>query len=309
MGTLCGLFGKSKQAYYKHLRPRFSDAEVRREVLSLVAGYRQEMPCIGGLKLYHLVRAVLGDALGMGRDKFLLLMQQQGLLILPRKSWHTTCSNHIFFTYPNLAKGLIISHVNQLWVSDITYLHTARDGFCYLHLVTDAFSRMIIGYAVSATLEAKYTQQALEMAIAQAGGGNLCGTIHHSDRGVQYCCGAYVQALHDHHIRISMTEDGNPTDNALAERTNGIIKGEFIEPLPAMQDMREAAERVAHAVHTYNTLRPHRSLGMQTPAMVYYGHDSQWNTFENGRNNNTFRNGCDGNRFGNGGNSNTFGDG
>jgi transposase InsO family protein len=269
METLCGLFGKSKQAFYQHKRKSFSDVEIEREVLSIVATYRSEMPVIGGLKLYWLTRSVLGDALGMGRDKFLQLLHRHKLIIPPRKPRHTTNSDHVYFKYPNLVKELVITYVNQLWVSDITYIYTTEDKFCYLHLVTDAFSRMIIGYVLSPSLEAKYTMEALLQAITWAGGGNLCGTIHHSDRGVQYCCDDYTLLLKAHHIRISMTEDSNPTDNGLAERVNGIIKNEFLEPLPTPRNLQEAWPLVDHAVRTYNTLRPHINLNMRTPAQVY----------------------------------------
>ena len=269
METLCGLFGRTKQAYYRHKRKSFSEAEIEREVLSIVNSYRSEMPLIGGLKLYWLTRSVLGDALGMGRDKFLSLLHRHKLIIPPRKPRHTTNSNHVYFKYPNLVKELVVSYVNQLWVSDITYIYTTEDKFCYLHLVTDAFSRMIIGYVLSPTLEAKYTIEALEQAISYAGGGNLCGTIHHSDRGVQYCCDDYTMLLKAHHIRISMTEDSNPTDNGLAERVNGIIKNEFLEPMTTPRNMQEALLLVDHAVHTYNTMRPHINLEMRTPAQMY----------------------------------------
>ena len=269
METLCGLFGKSKQAYYKHKSKSFSELEIEREILSIVATYRAEMPLIGGLKLYSLTLSVLGDALGMGRDKFLNLLHRHKLIIPPRKPRHTTNSNHIYFKYPNLVKELVVTYVNQLWVCDITYIYATDDKFCYLHLVTDAFSRMIIGYVLAPTLEAKYTIEALQQAINHAGGGNLCGTIHHSDRGVQYCCDEYITLLKDHHIRISMTEDSNPTDNGMAERVNGIIKNEFLEPLPTPKNLLEAMPIVDHAIRTYNTLRPHLSLNMRTPAQVY----------------------------------------
>lgn len=228
------------------------------------------MPVIGGLKLYALTHAILGDTLHMGRDKFLHFLRKHRLIILPRKPRHTTNSNHVYLKYPNLIKDLTISTINQVWVSDITYIYTQEDGFCYLHLVTDAFSRMIIGYTVSATLEAKYTIQALHQAIANAGGGNLCGTIHHSDRGLQYACDEYTMVLQSHHIRISMTEDSNPTDNGLAERVNGIIKGEFIETLPSPKNRYEAQMLVEHAIDIYNNVRPHLKLNMQTPSSVYW---------------------------------------
>ena len=269
METLCGLSGKTKQAYYKHKRRSFCDLEVEQEVLSIVATYRAEMPVIGGLKLYHIVRSVLGDALYMGRDKFLNLLHRHNLIIPPRKTHHTTNSNHVYFKYPNLVQNISFTYVNQLWVSDITYIYTTEDKFCYLHLITDAFSRMIIGFVLSPTLEAKYTVGALEQAVISAGGGNLCGTIHHSDRGVQYCCDEYITRLRSHHIRISMTEDGDPTDNGMAERVNGIVKNEFLDPLPTPKNLQEALPLVEHAVLTYNTLRPHLSFDMRTPAQVY----------------------------------------
>ena len=271
MATLCGLFGKSKQAYYKHKRKSFSELDVEQEILSQVAIFRADMPVIGGLKLYYLVNSVLGDAMDMGRDKFLNLLHRHKLIIPPRKTHHTTNSNHVYFKYPNLVKELVVSYVNQVWVSDITYIYTTDDKFCYLHLITDAFSRMIIGFVLAPTLEAKYTIEALEQAIHNAGGGNLCGTIHHSDRGVQYCCDDYVLRLKSHSIRISMTEDSNPTDNGVAERVNGIIKNEFLEPLPTPRTLQEALPMVQHTVHTYNHLRPHLNLDMRTPAQVYMG--------------------------------------
>ena len=269
MGTLCSLFGRKRQAYYKHKRLSVSEKAVEQEVLVIVATYRSMMPLLGGLKLYHITRSILGETLCMGRDKYLRFLRRHHLIIPPRKPKHTTNSDHIYFKYPNLVKELVVTYVNQLWVSDITYIYTAEDGFCYLHLVTDAFSRMIIGYVLSPTLEARYTLMALEQAIGLAGGGNLCGTTHHSDRGVQYCCDDYTLLLREHHIRISMTEDSNPTDNGLAERVNGIVKNEFLEPLPIPRDLQEAKHLVDNAIHIYNTVRPHMSLQMLTPASVY----------------------------------------
>ncbi len=227
------------------------------------------MPLVGGLKLYVLARDLLGSSLDMGRDKFLHLLSSHHLILPPRKPKHTTNSNHIYFKYPNLIKGMPITYINQVWVCDITYIYT-DEGFCYLHLVTDSFSRMIIGFVLAPTLESKYTIQALRQAIGAAGGGNLCGTIHHSDRGVQYACDEYVIALKNHHIRISMTEDSNPTDNGLAERVNGILKSEFIEPLPRAMNIVAATAQVEQSIYTYNYVRPHRSLDMCTPASIYY---------------------------------------
>jgi transposase InsO family protein len=157
---------------------------------------------------------------------------------------------------------------NSLWVSDITYIDT-EDGFCYLHLVTDAYSRKIIGWSLSPTLEAKYTVNALRMAIAQTGRDDLQGLIHHSDRGIQYCCDAYVGELNRHHISISMTEDYKPTDNAIAERVNGTIKTEVVYREKRYRNMKEACSRIGRYIAFYNDQRPHYSLGMQVPAQVH----------------------------------------
>ena len=227
------------------------------------------MPKIGCLKLYDIVCSIMGKRRGYARDKFLELMRRHHLIVPPRRTRHTTNSNHLYFKYPNFAKDMNVSHINMLWVSDITYIPLQGGDTCYLHLVTDYYSRAIVGYAVSPTLEAKYSVQALEQAIAKAGEGNLCGTTHHSDRGVQYASDAYTTLLHDHHIRISMCEDYNPTDNGLAERVNGILKTEWIYPLPLLKDLQEAQEQMAHIVDLYNNVRPHTSLKNRTPMSVY----------------------------------------
>lgn len=267
--TLCGLFGKSKQAYYKHKRQTVSDYDWEQQVLMVVAYYRELMPLIGCLKLYDIVCSIFGRRHGYARDNFMDLMHRHHLIIPPRRPRHTTNSNHLYFKYPNCTKDLDISHINVLWVADITYIALLGGGTCYLHIVTDYYSRAIIGFVVSPTLEAKYTIQALDQAITNAGGGNLCGTTHHSDRGVQYASDAYTAMLRDHHIRISMCEDYNPTDNGLAERVNGILKTEWIYQLPLMTDINEATEQISKYIDIYNNVRPHMSLQNATPMSVY----------------------------------------
>lgn len=267
--TLCGLFGKSKQAYYKHKRQTISDYDWERQVLAVVTYYRELMPLIGCLKLYDIVCSIFGKRRGYARDNFLDLMRRHHLIIPPRRPRHTTNSNHLYFKYPNCTRDLDISHINVLWVADITYIALLGGNTCYLHLVTDYYSRAIIGFVVSPTLEAKYTVQALEQAIANAGGGNLCGTTHHSDRGIQYASDAYTLMLRNHHIRISMCEDYSPTDNGLAERVNGILKTECIYQLPLMTDINEAAEQISKYIDIYNNVRPHMSLQNATPMSIY----------------------------------------
>ena len=200
-----------------------------------------------------------------GRDSFLNLLRRRGLMQKPRRSRSTTNSNHRYHKWKNLIKGFRPTAANQLWQSDITYIDLAG-GCCYLHLVTDAYSKKIVGWCLAESLAAAFTLKALRMAIGQAGGGDLSGLIHHSDRGIQYCCDLYVEELHKHGIQISMTEDYKPTDNALAERVNGIIKSESAY----RQDRRfetfeEALEQIGLFIIFYNSKRLHYSIGLQTP--------------------------------------------
>ena len=204
-----------------------------------------------------------------GRDAFLDLLRCHQLMQKPRKSRSTTNSNHRYHKWKNLIKGFVPTSANQLWVSDITYIDLA-EGCCYLHLATDAYSKKIVGWCLAGSLGVLFTLKALRMAIEQAGGGDLSGLIHHSDRGVQYCCDAYIDELLKYNIRISMTEDYKPTDNAIAERVNGTIKGESIyRQKRRFETYREALEEISRFIDFYNSKRPHYSLGMQTPNAVH----------------------------------------
>ncbi|MDR3844578.1 IS3 family transposase [Hallella sp.] len=215
--VLCGLFGKRRQWYYASRGRVVSERQRRKLLLVHVVYYRWRWPRLGGVKLHVILKEELGEEITHGRDSFLRFLSSEGLTLPKLKRRHTTDSNHPYRKYPNLVIGLDIQQVNQVWVSDITYVWIAGDVL-YLHLVSDMYSHAIIGWSLSETMEAKHTVEALEMAIRTAGGDNLCGTIHHSDRGAQYACSQYVGTLVEHHIRISMTERYNPTDNALAER-------------------------------------------------------------------------------------------
>ena len=159
---------------------------------------------------------------------------------------------------------------NLIWVSDITYVWILGDVL-YLHLVTDAYSHAVLGWRLSDSLEASFTLEALRMAIRTAQGGNLCGTIHHSDKGSQYASDAYVDCLIDHHIRISMTERYEPTDNAVAERQNGIFKVEWIYEQEMYRDKEQASAEIKAMIDFYNNRRPHMSIGMKCPMEVYKG--------------------------------------
>ena len=245
-------------------------------------------PGIGGIKLWLMLRAVFRQGWMPGRDAFLGMLRRHQLMQKPRKSRSTTNSNHRFHKWKNLIKGFTPTHANQLWVSDITYIDL-EDGSCYLHLVTDAYSKKIVGWCLSASLGAVFTLQALKMAIEQAGGGDLSGLIHHSDRGVQYCCDMYVEELLSHGISISMTEDYKPTDNAIAERVNGTIKGESLyRHSRRFKTIAEAREHIGRFIDFYNARRPHMSIGYQTPDSVHQQQGEQkkmWkmkNYFKNG---------------------------
>ena len=284
--TLCSLFGKRRQWYYKKSEVVVSESQRAKLLTSLIDYYRGLCPRIGGVKLYILLSGDLGKEITRGRDSFLKFYASQNYRLPRSKPIHTTDSNHIYRKYPNLVKGLEVLHVNHVWVAGITYVWIEGDVL-YLHLVTDAFSHAVIGWCLTETLEAEGTVKALEMAIETAGGGNLCATIHHSDRGTQYACYRYVDTLVGHHIRISMTECYKPTDNAIAERMNGILKVEWIYHQELFADYREAEQGIADMIHTYNHIRPHMSIGMKTPMKVYQGAEpgkNLWKTDKNDHN-------------------------
>ncbi|MCS6824681.1 MAG: IS3 family transposase, partial [Cytophagaceae bacterium] len=200
-------------------------------------------------------------AIGMGRDAFFHLLREYGLMVrIRRRKAKTTDSNHPYGKYPNLIKEFIPIAANQLWVCDITYI-VIGDGFGYLSLITDAFSRKIVGFCLHKTLSAQGPLSALKQALKNTP--NTKGLIHHSDRGVQYCCGEYVEILENNRIKISMTEHGDPLENAIAERVNGILKTELLEE--HYHSFAQAQEAVAVAISTYNHLRPHSSIGNLTP--------------------------------------------
>lgn len=238
-------------------------------MMQAVGEIRSVDPGIGGYKLWLMLCDVFGRDWMPGRDAFLAVLRRHKLLRPPLRRRHTTSSNHRYRKWKNLVKGYVPDAPNRLWVSDITYIDT-DEGCCYLHLVTDAYSRKIVGWRVSASLGSLSTLDTLRMAIAQTGRDDLEGLIHHSDRGVQYCCDMYVGELQKHHIAISMTEDYKPTDNALAERVNGTVKTERIYVQSRrFKGLEDAQRQIAEFVGFYNTRRPHMSIGMQTPEQAH----------------------------------------
>lgn len=270
VSILCKLFGKTRQAYYKKKKIYLSKFHLRTVLLDGIFYYRSHAPRMGGLKLYSELVLLYGREIVGGRDAFLNFMREEHLMLEACKPRRTTKSNHIYRKYPDLIKGLQARYVNHIWVSDITYIWI-EGGVCYLHLLTDVYSHAVLGWCLAPGLHAKYTLQALSQAINKAGGGNLCGTIHHSDRGIQYACDLYVSKLMDHHIRISMTQDSEPTDNAVAERINGILKTEWIYGMKLFANQQQAKEQIDKMITFYNHERPHMSIGLEKPMAVYQG--------------------------------------
>ena len=226
---------------------------------------------MGTRKLYELLHPfMLEHGIKMGRDALFDLLAANQLLIKRRKRRiQTTFSSHWLRKYPNLVREFIPSAINQLWVSDITYWKIETGQHLYISLVTDAYSRKIVGYNVADTMEAIQSVSALQMALATLWGvAKPKQLIHHSDRGIQYCSSRYVKLLQDNDIKISMTESGDPLENALAERVNGIIKEEYIN-FCRIGNLADAKKELIKAIYLYNNERPHMSISNKTPNKVH----------------------------------------
>jgi putative transposase len=238
-------------------------------IIKRVNEIRADMPRIGTRKLYFLLTDTLQQHdIQIGRDRLFDLLSDYGMLVRKRKrrKIYTTDSNHPFRKYPNLIRELSVVHPNQLWVSDITYI-SLTGKFGYLSLVTDAYSRKIVGYCFYPTLEKEGPLSALKMALA---GNQLVfkGMIHHSDRGLQYCCVDYISLLGANQILVSMTEMGDPYENAIAERINGILKTEF-ELNKTFKTFEEAHDTIRRVIQVYNEQRPHASCNYLTPSQAH----------------------------------------
>jgi len=279
------LFGHCRQAFYQSKADIEEEVEREHKVIEAVREIRQEDPGIGGYKLWLMLIAMFGRNFVPGRDRFFVLMRRKGLMLPKPKPRHTTNSNHRYHKYKNLIKGFVPTAANQLWVADITYIALAGGDVCYLHLITDAYSHKIVGWALARTLKAAISMEALKMAIGQAvamsGSEILKGLIHHSDRGVQYCCDAYVAMLKAHEISISMCEDYNPTDNAIAESVNGKIKVESVYRQKCFNSFEHAYRVIERYIHFYNYRRPHMSIGYKIPAVVHLEQGEQKKMWKN----------------------------
>jgi transposase InsO family protein len=234
----------------------------------MVHSERNILPRLGGRKIYHQIQPKLKNAsIKLGRDGLFVLLRSNNLSIEPRRRYiQTTNSKHWLRRYPNLIKTMPVTEPEQLWVSDITYIKT-DEGNCYLNLVTDAYSRKIMGYSIAENMDTTSMKKAYQMAIAQRTYPQR-SLIHHSDRGLQYCSSEYVKLSIDNEIKISMTENGDPYENALAERMNRTLKEEF--GLGRKLSTRQQAIKLTQeAISLYNNNRPHLSLKMNTPQNVH----------------------------------------
>ena len=284
LGLLCGLVGRTRQAYYGQTRERERDGARAVLLVQEVERIREGQKRIGGRKLYQLTSRFREEHLmEVGRDRFFDVLREHRLLVRKRRRRkpRTTFSCYWMKKYPNLAKGFVPTGANQLWVSDITYLRQ-KEGFAYLSLITDAYSRKIVGYRLREDLSARGCESALEMALRD--NPEREALIHHSDRGIQYYSRGYMKLLGEADIRISMSEKSDPLENAIAERVNGILKQELLEK--QFESFEVAKEEVDRAVSTYNNLRPHLSCDMLTPAEAHAKEGTlkrRWKNYRNHR--------------------------
>lgn len=271
LAKLCGWFGITRQAYYQN-EWRTIKTNVEEELLiKEVKKIRVKHPRMGTRKLYEVLRPFIQThQIKIGRDGLFDLLAANDMLVRKNKrSVYTTQSYHWLRKYPNLIKDWVPTGRNQLWVSDITYWKI-ESGYVYISMITDGYSHKIVGYHVAETLESIYTIRALRIAISglMKEPKSHIQLIHHSDRGIQYCSHKYVRLLNSHNIAISMTEDGNPLDNAIAERVNGIIKEEYLQG-KTVKNITQAKSILKKAIWLYNEQRPHSSISNRVPSLVH----------------------------------------
>lgn len=269
LAKLCGWFGVTRQAYYQNNWEGISTTLEEDLILQKVRLIRKNHRRIGTRKLYEMIWPFMQEhRIKMGRDALFNLLSTNQLLVRKRKRRiQTTNSSHWFRKYPNLIRDFVPTAINQLWVSDITYWKI-NGGHVYISFVTDAFSHKIVGYQVADTMEAVESIQALKMSLSALRAEPHFQLTHHSDRGIQYCSYAYVKLLQDYNIKISMTENGDPLENAIAERINGIIKEEYLDG-HLVNTTLEAKELLQLVVNLYNNERPHMSIGNLTPNQIH----------------------------------------
>jgi len=278
ISKVCRLIGISRQKYYRQCWSITRSREIATKIVEIVNDLRMEMPRLGGRKIYHLLGSEMNN-LHVGRDKMFAILRANHLLITPHKSYHvTTNSHHRFRKHKNTVSNLEITRPEQVWVSDITYLGR-RNNHMYLSLITDAYSKKIMGYDLSNSLDTKGSINALKMAYRKRIYPKE-KLIHHSDRGIQYCSNIYQRRLKKYQITTSMTESYDPYANAIAERINGILKQEFLlEDIHL--DFKSMKSVIKDAIHIYNTRRPHYSCAYMTPEMMHQQKRIKIRTYKN----------------------------
>jgi len=264
---LCEKVGMSRQNFYKKRKTRRKREVNEVMIETLVRNERAVQPRLGGRKLHYMFKSELAEAgVSIGRDRFCKVLKERGLSLEPLpKAPRTTNSQHNLPVFTNQFKELEVKGRNEAWVADITYVRIF-ESFVYLSLITDSYSRKVVGYHVGNTLEAVESLKALEMAIAGLEEGGK--PMHHSDRGSQYCSHKYVKALQDQGIKISMTEENHCYENAMAERVNGILKQEYWLG-GCFKNKVQVIQAVEQAIDLYNTRRPHLSLNYKTPEEMH----------------------------------------
>lgn len=268
IAVLCKLFGRSAQAFYAKKKHQEKRSLHKGIVLDLIHQIRVKVPRIGGRKLFYMLQDDLAKhQIKMGRDAFFDFLREQDLLVRPKRKHHrTTNSHHRFKKYNNLIVNLVVEEPNRLWVSDITYIDV-NNRWAYVIFITDAYSHKVVGFNVADKMTSEFCLVALDQAIAQWHNREK-PLIHHSDRGVQYCSDLYTKRLLQEGIQISMTQNGDPRENPVAERVNGIFKGDFLMDR-TFESIELAQTEIAQMVESYNGIRPHSSCDYLTPEMTH----------------------------------------
>lgn len=271
LARLCAWFGISRQAYYQNIW-RCIDTSIEEElIIKQIKQIRKYHRRMGTRKLYEKLGPFMQEhGIKMGRDALFDLVCRNHLQVRKRKRSvvRTTQSCHWLRKYPNLIRDFIATKPNELWVSDITYWKMNENKVAYISLITDAYSHKIVGYHIAETLETIETIKALEMALSTLDENSDYTLIHHSDRGIQYCSKDYVKLLRHYNIEISMTENGDPLENAIAERVNGILKEEYLFDYK-IETINKAKTLLKKVVNLYNSERPHMSIGNLTPNQLH----------------------------------------
>ena len=270
LARLCGWFGLTRQAYYQNSWQGISTSIEEELILKKVLEIRKYHRRMGTRKLYDLMQIYMEEhGIKMGRDGLFSLLAANNLLVRRRKRRiQTTYSSHWLRKYPNLIRNIELTGANQLWVSDITYWKISTGEHLYISFITDAWSHKIVGYHVAETMEAIESVAALKIALKGIEREKEINLIHHSDRGVQYCSSEYVSILKARQISISMTENGDPLENAVAERINGILKEEYLDCYE-VTNLKQARQLLKASVDLYNNQRPHMSIGNKAPAIIH----------------------------------------